>query len=141
MSTKITFRTILFMAVLLLIIPVILSAAGNREAENEKGITLDTVVMEFLIDLEKGKPLETVKSEFLDIEKEYKVSEDQRELVLKMMDEVNSKDKTSDECQEQLQKQLQISTRTRERTITTTPKGEPVMTRSESAVQKKVNNQ
>jgi len=70
------------------------------------GITLDDKVMVFLDDLGNGKPLEETKEAFISLEKEYKVSEDQRKLVFNMMEQVKSGVLKPEDCQKQLQKQL-----------------------------------
>ena len=75
MLTKLTFRRIFLMTVFLLIIPMIISAAGTREGESGNGITLDQEVMDLLQQVEDGeKTLEQAKEEFLSIEKEYQIT-------------------------------------------------------------------
>ncbi|MCD6396721.1 MAG: hypothetical protein J7L71_04220 [Spirochaetaceae bacterium] len=130
MLTKITFRKILFIAVLLLIIPMIMSAAGNREADNGNGITLDDKVMVFLDDLGNGKPLEETKEAFISLEKEYKVSEDQRELVFNMMEQVKSGVLKPEDCQKQLQEQLGYTYKYTNQNQSETQDGTAVITQS-----------
>jgi len=117
MLKKITFRTILFMAVLLLIVPVIISAAGNREAENGKGMTSDQEVLDILERIEfEDLSIEDAKAEFMSLDKEFQFSEEERVTVQKMMDEVKLGVIKSEDCKDQLQDQLKTRERIKEQT-------------------------
>lgn len=107
MLNKITGNKI-FLIVLLLIIPIMLSAAGNKEAEKGNDITLDKEVMIILEKVESGEiTLDDAKSDFMSLEKEYQISNEENVQIQKMMDDVDSSVKKAEECKEQLQKQLQ----------------------------------
>lgn len=107
MLNKITGNKI-FLIVLLLIIPIMLSAAGNKEAEKGNDITLDKEVMIILEKVESGEiTLDDAKSDFMSLEKEYQISNEENVQIQKMMDDVESGVKKAEECKEQLQKQLQ----------------------------------
>ncbi len=135
MLTKITFHKILFMAVLLLIIPMIMSAAGNYEAGNGEGITLAENVQEILdkLDDDEDYTLEDGKVDFLNIEKEYQVSENQKELIFGMMEQVKLGVLKPEECEKELQEQLQQ--RKREQITIQTQDGTAVGTQTKAVVQ------
>ncbi len=116
MLTKITFRAILFMAVLLLIIPMIMSANGNREADKDNGITFGADVMILLEKVQSGElTMEAAQEEFKAIEKEYPVSSEDKAQIQKMIKDVESGEQKAADCEEPLKEQLQAHERNKEK--------------------------
>ncbi len=108
---------ILLLAVVLFIVPMVLSAAGNRESENGNGITLDQEVIFLLDQVESGElTLEEAKTQFLNLEKEFQVRTEERQMVMEMMEEVRDGEKRAADCADQLREQLKTRERIRERT-------------------------
>ncbi len=98
MLTKITFRKIIFMAVLLLIIPMIMSA--------EESMTFDNQFLYVLQQMESGElSMENANERIMSMGEEYSVSEPKMEQVKKMMGDIANGNSTIEECQEQIQTQ------------------------------------
>ena len=116
MLKKIKTGRIMFVAVFLLLVPMLVSAAGNKETGNDNGITLDQEVLTLLDQVEAGDlTLDEAKNQFQTLEKEYQIKAEEKKMVMKMMDEVGSGIKKSEEFKEQLKEQLQTRTRTQDR--------------------------
>ena len=114
MLTKITFRTILFMAVLLLIIPMIMSA--------EENITFDNQFLYLLQQMESGElTQEKANEQVRSMGEEYSVSETKMVQVHQMMKKVANGESTSEDCQEQLKTQEHSRLQVRIQTPAETP--------------------
>jgi len=117
MLTKLTFRTILFMAVLLLIIPMIMSAD-----ETEESNTFENQFLYLLQQIETGVlTQEKANEQIRSMGEEYSVSETKMELVLEMMNKFANGESTSEDCQEQLKTQEHSRLRVRIQTPDETP--------------------
>ena len=107
---------ILLFAALLLIVPMVLSAAGNRESENGTGITLDQEVISLLDQVESGElTIDEAKDQFAALEKEFQVRTEERQMVMEMLNEVAAGEKKAADCEDQLKEQLQTRERIRDR--------------------------
>lgn len=116
MEKKIKNGKILLIAVLLLIAPMVLSAAGNRESGNGAGITLDQEVISLLDQVESGElTIDEAKDKFAALEKEFRIQAEEKEMVMEMLKEVESGEKKAADCEDQLKEQLQTRERTRDR--------------------------
>ena len=116
MLKKIKTGRIMFVAVFLLLVPMLVSAAGNKETGNDNGITLDQEVLTLLDQVESGDlTLDEAKNQFQTLEKEYQIKAEEKKMVMKMMDEVGSGIKKSEQFKDQLKEQLQTRTRTQDR--------------------------
>ncbi len=116
MEKKIKNGKILLIAILLLIVPMVLSAAGNRESGNGTGITLDQEVISLLDQVESGElSIEEAKDQFASLEKEFQVRTEERQMVMEMLKEVGNGDKKAADCEDQLKEQLQTRERIRDR--------------------------
>ncbi len=116
MLKKIKTGRIMFVAIFLLLVPMLVSAAGNKETGNDNGKTLDQEVLTLLDQVESGDlTLDEAKNQFQTLEKEYQIKAEEKKMVMKMMDEVGSGIKKSEEFKEQLKEQLQTRTRTQDR--------------------------
>ncbi|MCF6335836.1 MAG: hypothetical protein L3J12_08855 [Spirochaetales bacterium] len=119
MLKKIRIGRMMFAAAFLILLPMMLSAAGNMEAGNSKGITLNQEVVTLLEQVESGDlTLEEAKDQFSSLEKEYQVRVEERKMIIEMMEEVGSGAKNAEECEDQLKDQLQARERINERTQT-----------------------
>ncbi len=108
---------VLLIAAILLIVPMMLSAAGNRESGNGDGITLDQEVLLLLDQVESGElTIDEAKDQFAALEKEFQVRTEERQMVMEMLKEVGDGEKKAADCEDQLKDQLQTKERIQERT-------------------------
>ena len=123
MLKKIAQNKFLLLAVLL-IVPMILSAAGTRESEKSKVVTLDENVMILLTQVESGElTLDEAKAEFTALEKEYQITVKERNQVQKMMKEIASGELKAENCRNQVKDQLKTPERIQDQTRIKTQSG------------------
>ena len=123
MLKKIVLNKFLFLAVLL-IVPMMLSAAGTRESEKSKAVTLDENVMTLLSQVESGElTLDEAKAEFTALEKEYQITVQERTQVQKMMKEIASGELKAEDCRNQVKDQLKTCERIQDKTRIKTQSG------------------
>ena len=128
MLSKITFRTILFMAVLLLVLPMIMSARGTQESGNKIDITaLDVNIQNILKAVEnKDLTIAEAKVEVLELEKEFQINAQVRAEIFKMVEDIDAGIRNPEQCMDQ----LQIRDQNRDQLRTQDPEETPLKTQT-----------